>query len=277
MDDNSSDRADLRWSQESRLRAIDETVFWEGQVNRAFLQRRFGISVPQATLDLRRYQALAPANLFYDTRRKTYVATAGFVPLFGTPSAEAWLAAEEGIVAAGLPVEAVPLPVRRVDPWLLRRLLAVRRDGRAVRVLYQSMAAPDAAWCWISPAAVAWDGTRWQMRAFNHDAGRFEDLLFPRMLEVAEERPAEPLPADDAWERVVIVRLRPAGRLSPGQAAVIAADYGMVDGEVAVPVRAALLFLFVLRLRLDRGDSLVEIANRGEVDAAMEEIALLYR
>jgi hypothetical protein len=62
---------DLRWSQEARLRAIDLAAFWEGRVNRAALIRRFGISVPQATNDLRDYQARAPGNLRSDTREKT--------------------------------------------------------------------------------------------------------------------------------------------------------------------------------------------------------------
>ena len=120
---------DLRWSEETRLRAIDAAAFWEGRVNRADLIRRFGISVPQATNDLREYQARAPGNLRYDGRAKTYVSEPGFRPLFGAPSAEAWLSAGESGAAASVPVEVTPLPARRIDPWLLRRLLEVRRAG----------------------------------------------------------------------------------------------------------------------------------------------------
>lgn len=260
---------DLRWSQEARLRAIDLAAFWEGRVNRADLIRRFGISVPQATKDLRDYQARAPANLRYDTREKTYLAGPDFRPLFGEPSAEAWLRDAEA--PHGLPVEIMPLPARRLDPWLLRRLAQTRRAGQALRVLYQPMNQPEPAWRWISPVAFASDGLRWHLRAWNHDAGRHEHLLFPRMLELGEARPAGPLPPDPDWERRFAIRLRPAARLNPAQQRVVAADYGMEGGEAVVEVRVALLFLFRRRLGLDRGDGLVEVANQAELEAVMAE------
>ena len=92
---------------------------------------------------------------------------------------------------------------------------------------------------------------RWTLRAWNHTAGRHEHLVFPRMIEMGEERPAGPLPEDPDWERTVAVRLRPAERLSPGQRRVMEADYGMEDGEAVLEVRVAMLFLFLRRLGLD--------------------------
>lgn len=267
---------DLRWSEEARLKAIDAMAFWDGRVNRGDLTRRFGISVPQATHDLKEYQARAPGNLRYDTREKAYVSAEGFQPLFAPPEAEAWLAAGEAGAAAALPVATTPLPARRVDPWLLRRVLAARRAGRALRVLYQPMDEPAAAWRWISPAALGGDGIRWHLRAYNHDAGRHEDLLFPRILEVDGERDAGAVPPDADWERIVAVRLRPAARLSPGQRQVVEADYGMVDGAVTLEVRAALLFLFMRRLGLDRQDGLVEVSNRGELERVLAEVRGRY-
>lgn len=263
----SSRPPDLRWSQEARLRAIDLAAFWEGRVNRAALIRRFGISVPQATNDLRDYQARAPGNLRYDTREKTYLAGPDFRPLFGEPSAEAWLRDAEA--RHGLPVEIMPLPARRLDPWLLRRLAEAQREGQALHVLYQPMNLPEPAWRWISPVAFASDGLRWHLRAWNHDAGRHEHLLFPRMLELREARAAGPLPEDPDWERRFAVRLRPASRLNAAQQRVVAADYGMEGGEAVVEVRVALLFLFRRRLGLDRGDGLVEVANAAEMAAVM--------
>ena len=261
---------ELRWSQEARLRAIDEAAFWEGRVNRAELIRRFGISVPQATNDLRDYQARAPGNLRYDTRQKAYLAEPGFRPLFGAPSAEAWLLDVE--VAHGMAVAVTPRPVRLVDPWLLRRVVQARRTGMALRVLYQPMDQPEPSWRWISPTAFGSDGIRWHLRAFNHDAGRHEDMLFPRMVQLDGERPSGVVPADGDWDRIVTVRLRPASRLSAGQRRVIEQDYGMAEGEAHLEVRAALLFLFLRRLGLDRQNGMVEIANWEEVDAMRAEI-----
>ncbi len=266
-DSPSSRTTELRWSQEARLRAIDLAAFWEGRVNRAELIRRFGISVPQATNDLRDYQARAPRNLRYDTREKTYLAERDFRPLFGEPSAEAWL--RDAQAPHGLPVEVMPLPARRLDPWVLRRLAQARRVGLALRVFYQPMNQAEPSWRWISPVAFASDGLRWHLRAWNHDAARHEHLLFPRMLELGEERPTPPLPPDPDWEQFFPVRLRPAARLNAAQQRVVAADYGMEEGEVVLEVRVALLFLFRRRLGLDRGDGLVEVANQAELAAVM--------
>ncbi len=263
---------DLRWSQDARLRAIDEAAFWEGRVNRAGLIRRFGISVPQATNDLRDYQARAPGNLRYDTRAKAYLAEAGFTPLYGPPSAEAWLSAGEAGAEAQLPVATTPIPARRLDPWQLRRMLAAHRGGVALRVLYQPMDDAKPGWRWVSPVAFGADGLRWHLRAFNHDAARYEDLLFPRIVEIDGERPAGPLPPDADWERIITVRLRPAARLSAGQRQVVEADFGMQNGEARVEVRAALLFLFLRRMRLDQDGGSVEVVNRAEVQGELRRM-----
>lgn len=270
--DGPAPQRDLRWSEEARLRAIDAAAFWEGRVNRADLMRRFGISVPQATNDLREYQARAPANLRYDTRAKAYLAEAGFTPLYGPPSAEAWLSAGEAGGAAGLPVATTPIPARRLDPWLLRRMLAARRSGVALRILYQPLDNPEPGWRWVSPVAFGGDGLRWHLRVYNHDAGRYEDLLFPRMVAIDGERPAERLPPDADWDRIITVRLRPAARLSAGQRQVVEADYGMQDGEARIEVRAALLFLFLRRMRLDQDGGSIEVVNRVEVQGELKRM-----
>jgi hypothetical protein len=109
------------------------------------------------------------------------------------------------------------------------------------------------------------DGLSWHFRAYNHDAARYEDLLFPRMVEIEGQRQAGQLPPDLKWERIITVRMRPAGRLSPGQRRVVEVNFGMEDGEVGIEVRAALLFLLIRRMRLDQDGAPVELVNRAEV------------
>ena len=53
------------------------------------------------------------------------------------------------------------------------------------------------------------------LRAFDHDWGRYEDVPFPRMLELGGPRASGDLPADTDWERCVSVLLKPAARLTP--------------------------------------------------------------
>jgi hypothetical protein len=101
-------------------------------------------------------------------------------------------------------------------------------------------------------------------------------MLFPRMVALEGERPGGEVPPDVDWERLVEVRLRPAARLSAGQRRVIEADYGMEGGEALLQVRAALLFLFLRRQRLDHEDGLVELANRGEVESVLAEVTARF-
>ena len=71
-------------------------------------------------------------------------------------------------------------------------------------------------------------------------------------------------------------RLRPAPTLSPSQQRAAAVDFQMEGGVAEIPVRAAMLFNFVRRMRLDRGGQLIEIENTVEVEAAMGQIKALY-
>lgn len=270
------DAAPLRWSVETRLRFIDERLFWEGRINRSDLMRRFLVSTPQAASDLKRYLGLAPANLAYDSSERCYRATPGFTPAFGTPDAEAWLRDAAAHPSATLPeIALLPLPARAVDAEWLRRVVAAIREGARLALLYQSMRRDQPVWREVTPRALASDGLRWHLRAFCHRDEAWEDFLFPRMVELGPMRVVPPPPPqDEAWERLVVVRLVPAAWLGPAQAASIVRDYGMVADEDSrperrIPVRQALLPYFMRRLRLDVRDALVEAANRDELDEAL--------
>src|ERR1700721_1293046 len=69
---NSSPTRSPKWGQERRLEFIEFRLLWDGRINRKELVNFFGISIPQASLDLARYIALAPRNLEYDKRSKVY-------------------------------------------------------------------------------------------------------------------------------------------------------------------------------------------------------------
>ena len=94
---------------------------------------------------------------------------------------------------------------------------------------------PDQSWRWVSPPALGSDGLRWHLRAYNHDRARFDDLLFPRILRIDSERPSGTVPPDEDWDRLV-------------------------------PVRAALLLLFLRRLGTDQPGALVELVEPGRPD-----------
>jgi len=64
---------------EQRLRFIDFLLDHYGRLNRAALVDYFGISVPQASLDIRTYQQHAGAEqMRYDLSERCYLAERGF-------------------------------------------------------------------------------------------------------------------------------------------------------------------------------------------------------
>src|SRR5689334_22643115 len=89
--EDSADGKSLRWGQGRRLEFIDFRLLWEGRINRGELVDFFGISTPQASLDLARYMELAPGNLAYDRSEKVYRATADFKAVLVPGDSQAYL------------------------------------------------------------------------------------------------------------------------------------------------------------------------------------------
>jgi hypothetical protein len=285
-------RRTMRWGVEKRLEFIEFRLFWEGGINRADIIEQFGVSVPQASKDLSLYDQKAPGNLAYDKRRRRYFPAEGFKPVFLKPETDRYLAqlqsVSEHVISptetwlSDLPeTDSMPVPRRRVEVDVLRKLLAAVRQGRAVEILYQSMnpTRPAPAWRWITPHAFGSDGLRWHARAYCHIDGKFKDFLLSRCLGArGDAAPAAGPKHDVFWNEVFDVVLSPNPALSEGQRTVVAQDYAMTDGRVSVPVRKALLYYFQKRLRLDAAGILdgsqeapVIVANREELARALTE------
>lgn len=278
-----------RWGVEQRLEFIEFRLFWEGGVNRSDITSYFGVSVPQASNDLARYQERAPNNIVYDTSGKRYLASKRFKPIFRKPDADRYLShlaatsdkvttLSESWLAAPPTFDTLALPHRRIDPAILRDLLSATRDKRSLHIHYQSLTRADARWRWITPHAFASDGHRWHVRAFCHQDRIFKDFLLPRFLGIEKDGDAGAAPsADTVWEEFVEVKLVPHPQMSPSQRRVVALDFGMESESVSVKVRLALLYYFLKRLNLD-GDAErrtpkeqhVVLGNKAEVRAALK-------
>lgn len=252
-----------RWGRERRLEFIDFRLRWEGRLNRGDLMSFFGISVPQASLDIAKYLELAPANLVYDRSARVYVATPEFVPLFGANSSSKFLnellAIESGLLepeASFLgwrpPTALVPSPGRTLSPEILSGLLRAIRDKTSVRVLYQSMSKPEPGNRILTPHAFAHDGYRWHLRAYCHQRQQFLDFVVARILEVVPTPELGPIADEDkSWQQTVEVVIAPHPELSDSSKRAIELDYGMEAGEVRIVCRRALLFYFLKHLGLD--------------------------
>lgn len=258
----SPSKASVRWGQDRRLAFIDFRLRWEGRINRSDLTDFFGISVPQASLDIARYTELAPHNLEYDRSSRVYQATTNFLPLHSETQPDQYLnellASTEGVLQPDAsfigwrpPVDGVPRPGRTVAAETLALLLKAIRDASGLKVVYQSMSKPNPSSRTISPHALAYDGFRWHVRAFCHSRQEFRDFVLGRVLEVQGVEPVGALASEDvAWNTILTLVLAPNPKLSPGGQRAIALDYGMRNGEAELKCRQALLFYTLKKLGL---------------------------
>lgn len=278
-----SETEPMKWSVEQRLSFIDFRLCWDGRINRSDLVDFFGISIPQASADLRQYQERAPGNASYDRVQKSYLRSSTFGPVFVSDDPSTYLhellsleSQGDGasFIGSAPPIGTMPRVVRRVDPQVFLPVLDGIRRGLALEVVYQSMSREEASRRWISPHAFAFDGFRWHIRSYCHEHEDFRDFVLARIVSVGGHAESTARPRDDtAWHRYVTVRIAPDPGLSPGQRRAIAWDYGMDGGEASLVVRAALAFYLLKQLRLDRAsDGLspqarqIALVNREELE-----------
>lgn len=252
----------VSWGQERRLQFIDFRLRWEGRINRNDLTEYFGISVPQASLDIAKYLELASENTQYDKSSKTYTVGANFKALYQRSSAQRYLAellaTKAGIIdKASTFIGAAPdmdwpmPPWRAVNEQTVEAVVKAIREKTTVMVSYQSMSSSDAAPRMISPHALGNDGFRWHVRAYCQRRERFSDFLLARILSI-EPGGASPInPAEDTvWATVLSLVLTPNPDLPPEKRRVIELDYGMKDGRTVLQCRQALLYYTLRRLGL---------------------------
>ena len=275
------DLAKRRWNVERRLEFIDFRLYWDGHVNRSDLVDHFGVSIPQASADLARYQEAAPGNVAYDKSAKTYVSTVTFRPAFIRPSADAYLAElrllSSGILSEELatvrhPPEFSVMPIlrRRLEPEILRRLLQAIRGKLALEVRYQSLSRPVPMWRWLAPHALGFDGSRWHIRAWCHEHSDFRDFVIARILDIRDEAASEADPDKDlGWHRQVTLKLGPHPKLAGGAREVIELDYGMVNGVVEITTRVCLSTYLERLLGLD--------LDPDKIPADRQQLVLLNR
>ncbi|WP_114947568.1 helix-turn-helix transcriptional regulator [Microvirga calopogonii] len=272
----------IRWSVETRLEFIEFRLFWEGRINRSDLVRHFGISVPQASTDLARYQELAPGNLVYDRNAKAYFATNTFTPQIFEPSGERYLA-QLRLLSAGLTQQAeswlghipdyatVQQPsLRQVTIGIVKAIVDAVRMHRSVQIKYQSASAIEPNWRWISPHGLAFDGTRWHARAWCHRHNDFRDFVLTRMLEISESRPSGIDPQEDIeWHREVTLLLAPNPKLDKARRRTVEIDYGMTNGRLEFCTRLSLSQYLEWQLALD--------VDPDQVDPKRHSLVLLNR
>jgi hypothetical protein len=270
-----------RWGQERRLEFIDFRLLWEGRLNRADLTNFFKISVPQASLDLARYQEIAPQNMVYDRTQKTYVATEKFEPVLNRPDSTQYLnellwrnagsvAHSDSFVGWAPQVDTLPFPNRNADINVMLALLRALQQRAVVVIGYQSMEHPTPEDRQVFPRAFAFDGFRWHLRAFCLRSGKDKDFVLGRIYSTGEILPPpSDIPEDSEWNTFVTLVIGPNPKYSKARKQAIERDYQMVNGQAAIRTRRALLYY--LKKRLNLGEPGQEAADSQQIVLLREE------
>lgn len=256
-----AERDEVRWGLAQRFEMIEWRAYWLGRVNRSDLEERFGVSTPQASVDLRAYQEAAPGNIEYDLTQRTYVPTEKFEPKFLRLSSDRYLGQLNAILNGAVltrdtwfksppPATVMKTIVRSVPPATLRAILGAIEDRHEIEIDYQSL--KNARKRAITPHALAFDGHRWHARAWCAHRNEFRDFVLTRIRSVGESKPSDADPTNDAeWSTIVKLKITPHPKLDDAGKAAIALDYGMEGGELILETRAALAFYLIKRLNLD--------------------------
>lgn len=280
------------WSQDRRLKFIDFRLRWEGRINRTDLMEFFGISAPQASADLAKYSEAAPFNLTYDSKVKSYVRAESFSPIYVRSAPRAYLnellalsteviEPRASFIGWTPEIGIAPLPTRQVDGTVLMILLQAIREKRTLEVEYQGMSKPMPTARMLSPHALAYDGFRWHLRAFCHLRNDFRDFVIARLAAVKPGQASSVSSADDKqWNTMLTLVLGAHPELSEGGRKAIELDYGMVDGQLNLACRHALLFYALHRLGLSNASSSspaaqqISLLNRKELQPFIDQLTV---
>lgn len=253
----------VRWSIEQRLAFAANRLFWDGTIQRDDIIRRFGVSPTQATSDLSRLRAALGEDISYDVSRRAYAAGAGFrAPPADAQSllvelrliGEGYLPPDAGVLSSPPPVAIAGATARAVETDVLRAVLTAIRDSLAFDADYVSFQRVDTTRRALSPHALVFDGFRWHARAHDAQDGLFKDFVLSRLSQVVLAGPARAASGSDTdWHRVETLVIVPHPALTSHQKAVVMRDYGMVDGQLVLDVRAAVAFYARKRLGLIDG------------------------
>ncbi|WP_248805503.1 WYL domain-containing protein [Pseudomonas sp. MWU13-2100] len=239
--------AELAQPQRDRLAFIELRVRFLGEIRRQDLVERFAIQSAAATRDLALYRELAPGNIDYDSRGKSYVLGADFRSLFDYPAERvmSWLTQAFG---DGEPLHLkiwVPSEISSLltnpDLDVLASVTRAIHQACPLAIEYHSISSGKSK-REIVPFALIDTGLRWHVRAFDRKSREFRDFVItrikrPRLLKGDSPTPHEQSDQDIQWTRIVELELVP----HPDQPhpEISEMDYCMQGGVLRMKLRAA--------------------------------------
>jgi hypothetical protein len=250
---------DLTQPQRDRLAFIELRVRFLGEVRRQDLFTRFSIQAAAATRDLATYKELVPGNIDYDSKSKVYIRAVLFRPLFDFSPARVltWLSQgygdNEPMRHRSLFATESATEISNPDLETLSVISRAIYRKSAIQITYRALTSGMTS-RQIVPFALADNGSRWHVRAYDRRTSEFRDFVLARVADAHfvdgpiydKERPDQ----DIQWSRIVELELvpHPANMRNPDT---IEAEYGMTDGRLVIRVRAALVGYMLRRWNVD--------------------------
>ena len=212
-----------------------------------------------ATRDFALYNELAPRNLAYDPRKKHYVPSESFKPIFSYSTNRILSTLAEGF-GDGLK-ETLETPISFDTPVQFNRpsLKTLATVCRAIstqgvlKIGYSSLTSGESE-REIVPFAFVDSGLRWHIRAFDRKRSRFSDFVLtritkPKVLLDDVAKDSELSKHDDQWNTKVALEIIPHPNLTFPKT--IEQDYGMQDGVLKVRLRSAVAGYVLRRWNVD--------------------------
>lgn len=94
---------------------------------------------------------------------------------------------------------------------------------------------------------------RWHVRAYCEKNRQYRDFVLSRLRGEPEPngKSENVIDQDDVWNTEVTVIIEPDLRLTSAQKAIIEADFGMLNGQLLIPTRRALVKYVLQRYQID--------------------------
>ncbi|MGD8174931.1 helix-turn-helix transcriptional regulator [Marinimicrobium sp. C6131] len=251
--------ADLTQPQRDRLAFVELRLRFVGEMRRQDSVARFGIQSAAASRDLALYRDLAPNNIKYDSKGKSYILGAGFRPVFDFPPERvlSWLTQGFGDgepvrlkawVASESPSRATP-----IDLDVLASVTRAIYQECPLGIEHHSISSGRSE-REIVPFALIDNGFCWLVRAFDRRTNEFRDFALSRIRQPVVLKgqivaPHEASNQDIQWARTVELELVP----HPDQPRpeITEMDFGMRGGVLRIKLRAATAGYILRQLNVD--------------------------
>jgi len=257
---------------ETRLSFIEKCAYWKGAINRKDLCDQFGISIPQATQDFRDYTAMAPKNIMYDRKRKSYLPldnTFEFIYDLNRHN----IILQELVKEDSKPVYTLEPVIKNFDNDILVYLLrAVFSDKIILDIQYQSLKSETPMERTIYPTSFGYFRGRYHIRAYCFERKAYRDFVLSRILKVKNSLiQFSYIPEDIDAKSTVSVIVKPHGKLMEAQKKCVELEYGMRDGFACMTVtKHKLIYLLdelnLLYSEIEPPYTLLELVNRKDLE-----------